>query len=270
MMKSLLIFLLLISFKSNGQFHTGLSRSEIGVMIGGTSYVGDLNQFTPFRNVHLAGGLIYRYNIHSRLSFRANFLYGKVSGDDALAKQSVLQNRNLNFHSTIYELGAGLEFNYFPFQLGHDRYRGTAYLLAEIAVFRMNPKTSYNGSDVELQPLGTEGQGTSLNSKKPYNLTQISIPIGVGVKLSIGQRIGINFEIGIRKTFTDYIDDVKSGDYINPTLLATESSPTTVALSNRSGDLYGQRGNSSNKDWYLFGGMMITYQLGRPTICFNH
>ncbi len=270
MMKSLFLFLVLISFQSNAQFHTNLSRSEIGVMIGGTSYIGDLNQFTPYRNVHLAGGLVYRYNIHSRLSFRANFLYGKISGDDALAEQSVLQNRNLNFHSTIYELGAGLEFNYFPFQLGHKRYKGTAYLLAELAVFRMNPKTNFNGSEVELQPLGTEGQGTSLNSKKPYKLTQISIPIGVGVKMSLGSRVGINFEIGIRKTFTDYIDDVKSGEYIDPALLAVESSPTTVALSNRSGSLYGQRGNPSNKDWYLFGGMMITYQLGSPKVCFDH
>ncbi len=270
MKKAFFILVFFINFHSFGQFHTNLSRSEIGIMIGGTSYIGDLNQFTPYRNVHLAGGLVYRYNIHSRLSFRANLLYGKLSGDDAKAKESILRHRNLNFSSTIYELGAGLEFNYFPFQLGHDRYKGTAYLLAEIAVFRMNPKTIYNGSEVELQPLGTEGQGTSLNSKKPYKLTQLSIPIGVGVKLSVGNRVGINFEIGIRKTFTDYIDDVGAGSYVDPVLLSAEASPTTVALSNRSGSLYGQRGNASNKDWYLFGGMMITFRLGRPTICFDH
>jgi len=167
-------------------------------------------------------------------------------------------------------LGAGVEFNYFPFQLGHDRYKGTAYILAEIAVFQMNPKSRYEGGEVELQPLGTEGQGTSLNSKKHYGLTQLSIPIGVGAKLSLGKRVGVNFEIGIRKTFTDYMDDVGSNEYVDPVVLAQENGPLSAALSNRSGSMYGNRGNSSTKDWYVFSGMMLTIQLGKPGNCYSH
>lgn len=269
-MKSILIIFVFFAFNSLGQFHTALSKSEFGVMIGGTSYIGELNQFTPYKNINLAGGLVYRYNIHSRLSFRANFLYGTLSGDDANSTIETNRLRNLNFKTTIYEFGAGVEFSYFPFQLGHDRYKGTMYVLAELAVFRMKPTTMYNGTEVELRNLGTEGQGTPLNSKGYYNLTQMSIPIGVGVKLSLGKRIGLNFEIGLRKTFTDYIDDVGANSYVNPIELAAVSSPTTVALSNRSGRLYGQRGNAANKDWYLFGGMMLTVSLGDPSRCYSH
>ena len=36
-----------------------------------------------------------------------------------------------------------------------------------------NPKALYNGEWIELQPLGTEGQGTSLTSQKKYSLNQI-------------------------------------------------------------------------------------------------
>ncbi len=251
------------------QFHTGRSRSELGVMIGGSYYIGDLNQYGHFKNTHLAGGIVYRYNINPRLSFRANLLYARVSGYDSQAKSEVLRQRNLSFASDIYELGAGFEFNYFPFQLGHDRYKGTAYLLAEIGVFQMNPTTVVGDREVELRSLGTEGQGTSLNTKGYYSLTQICLPLGVGVKLSLGEYIGINFEFGIRKTFTDYLDDVGGESYADPLVLAAENGPLSAALSNKSGSPYGNRGNSATKDWYVFTGMMITFRLGKPEKCFH-
>lgn len=255
------------------QFHTNRSKSELGIMLGGSYYIGDLNQFYHFRNTHLAGGLVYRYNIHSRTSFRANFNYGKVSASDANASNEVLQNRNLSFESSIYELGAGLEFNYFPFQLGHDDYKGTAYLLAEIAVFKMNPMTTTDGGDdVELQPLGTEGQGTALSDRNKYGLTQLSIPLGIGCKLSLGDRFALSLEYGIRKTFTDYLDDVHAGRYADRSLLTTANGPLAAELSNRSLDAnpYGKRGNESTKDWYAFCGAMITMRLGQPQKCFQH
>jgi hypothetical protein len=238
-------------------------------MVGSTTYLGDLNQFIPYKRAHLAGGLVYRYNVNPRMSVRANLIYGRVSADDAESTEEIYRNRNLSFYSDIYELGAGVEFNYFPFQLGHDRYKGTAYILAEIGVFRMNPKTTYYGNEIELRPLGTEGQGTSLNSKKHYSLTQVCIPLGVGAKLSISEYVGFSFEIGIRKTFTDYIDDVGANSYVDPEQLALESGPIAADLSNQSGDRYGKRGNASTKDWYIFAGGMLTFRLGKPSNCFH-
>lgn len=255
------------------QYHTNFSRSELGVLLGGSYYIGDLNRFAHFRGTQPAAGIIYRYNIHSRLSFRANFTYGNVIGDDALAKEELLRNRNLNFKSDIFELAAGVEFNYFPFQLGHERYKGTAYLLAEIGMFRMNPKTMHNGEWVYLQPLGTEGQGSDLSSRGRYNLYQVCIPLGVGCKLSLGRRVSLNFEYGIRKTFTDYLDDVRADAFINPDDLAAANGPLAAELSNKSldGSRFGKRGTSATKDWYAFFGMMITFRLGQPAKCqFQH
>lgn len=248
------------------------SKSELGFMVGGSSYLGDLNQFNPIRNTQLAAGLVYRYNVHSRLSIRGNFFYGTVKGDDADASRAILVNRNLNFQSKIYELAGGVEFNYFPFKLGHDRYKGTAYVLAEIGLFRMNPTTEFNGDQIELQPLGTEGQGSSINSKGHYSLTQLTIPLGFGCKLSLGKKAAITFETGIRKTFTDYLDDVGSNTYVDPTILAAENGPMAAALANRSlnGNRFGRRGTAATKDWYFFSGAMLTFRLGAPNKCFNH
>ncbi len=263
------IAVLAVTTIASSQFHTGRSRSELGVMLGGSYYIGDLNQYGHFKNTYLAGGLVYRYNINPRVSLRANALYAKVSGYDSQSKEAALRQRNLSFSSTIYELGVGFEFNYFPFQLGHDRYKGTAYLLAELGVFQMNPTANVNGREVELRSLGTEGQGTSLNPKGYYSLTQICLPLGFGVKLSLGDFIGINFEFGIRKTFTDYLDDVGGETYADPLVLAAENGPLAAQLSNKSGSLYGNRGNSATKDWYVFTGAMITFRLGRPEKCFH-
>lgn len=264
----ILIAFISVSLNSKAQFHTVMSRSEVGVLLGGMYYIGDLNRFGHFKGTQPALGLLYRYNVHSRLSFRANFIYGNVIGNDAWSKDPATINRNLNFKSDIFELAAGVEFHYAPFQLGSKKYRGTAYLLAQIAAFRMNPKTMYNGEWVFLQPIGTEGQGSSLGGKR-YGQYQLSIPLGVGVKLSLGRRASLGLEYGIRKTFTDYLDDVRADTYLDPVELATANGPLAATLSNRSidGNRNGKRGTAATKDWYAFFAITFTFRLGDPTIC---
>ena len=98
-MKRVIFFLALFCapFAVFGQPQNGFSRSELGVMVGTSYYIGDLNQFRHFRDAKLAGGLFYRYNVNPRVAIRgtANFL--RVAADDADAKLTLLQERNLNF-----------------------------------------------------------------------------------------------------------------------------------------------------------------------------
>lgn len=268
----LLLILFVLPVIIFGQQQNNKSRSELGVLIGGSYYLGDLNPTKQFYNTELAYGFMYRYNMHSRLALRFNLLKGSVSASDVDATRAVSINRNLNFGSDIYELAGGLEFNYFPFRIGHDRYRGTAYLLAQVAMFHMNPYTLYNGNEVYLQPLGTEGQGSDLSSKKPYKLNQLSVPLGVGFKLSLGKKASVGGEFGVRKTFTDYLDDVHSDNYVDPVKLAEQNGPLAAELANRTlnGERYGKRGNAATSDWYVFFGATLTFRLGKPNVCFNH
>jgi hypothetical protein len=271
-MQKIIFLLLFLPLYLVAQQQNHRSRSELGLLLGGSNYLGDLNSINPFYKIQPAGGLIYRYNVHSRLSWRGSLFYGSIKAADSDSKMEILKNRNLSFESDIYELAGGLEFSYLPFQIGHDKYRGTAYLLAQIAIFRMNPKTDYNGEMIELQPLGTEGQGSSLTTKTNYSLTQLSVPLGVGFKLSLGKKASIGFEYGIRKTFTDYIDDVGSNSYIDADLLVAENGPLAASLSNRSinSSRYGKRGTAVTKDWYSFFGATCSFRLGKPNKCFNH
>ena len=114
---------------------------------------------------------------------------------------------------------------------------------------------------VDLQPLGTEGQGLAeYPDREFYNLTQFSIPLGAGVKYALTDQINLGFEIGIRKTFTDYIDDV-SLTYADEVILAENRGAQTVALANRTGSPVngGQSRGSSDNDWYLISGVTISY-----------
>jgi hypothetical protein len=88
--------------------------------------------------------------------------------------------------------------------------------------------------------------------------------------MNLARRIGLVMEWGMRKTFTDYIDDV-STTYANPVDLAANG-PAAVALGDRSlvpQDNTGrQRGNPRNKDWYCFTGLTLTFQLSdKPKSC---
>lgn len=259
---------LLFATAQGSSRHNIWSRSELGLMGGASYYVGDLN-YKHFNNLHGAAQLFYRYNIHSRLAYRLNFTYAKVSAADAESNKSFYVNRNLSFETPIYELGTGIEFTYLPFELGNNKYWGSAYLLAELGLSRINPTTEYEGDEVELQPLGTEGQGTSLSSRNKYSRTQLVVPLAVGCRITLSENIGLNVEYGIRFLFTDYLDDVGGYRYVDPAVLAAENGPLAASLSNRSldGNRFGQRGNAATRDWYTFMGIGLNIRLGGKGTC---
>ncbi|MBD3636904.1 MAG: outer membrane beta-barrel protein [Crocinitomicaceae bacterium] len=247
------------------------ARFEMGFMGGGSYYIGDLSNGKHFSRSRLALGGIVRYNLSSRASLRFTGTYGTVWGSDARSDDPVEVNRNLDFTSKIYELAAGIEIDLFKYRINDMKYPISPYFFYEIAYFRMNPTTSYEGNEIELQSLGTEGQGTSLSDKRKYSLNQISLPVGIGVKCNIKKRWAISIEYGVRKTFTDYIDDV-GGDYVDTEQLRTENGPLAADLSNPSLDGINRagfnRGTSTNKDWYVFYGLMITFKPFKQDPCY--
>ena len=154
---------------------------------------------------------------------------------------------------------------------GQKQIQGTAYFLTQLGGFYMNPKTTINGEEIELRPLGTEGQGTVLNKKGTYSNFQLCVPLGIGAKAQIGKRVTFNIDLGIRKTFTDYMDHVKSATFVDPSVLAQYSGEMAAALSNQSldGARNGYRGNPTTKDWYVYAGGMVSVRLGRGRKCFK-
>jgi hypothetical protein len=248
------------------------SRSEVGVLGGGSYYIGDLNVKNHFKNTELAFGGIYRYNVNPRFALRSNFTYGKLNASDSDSKLDIYKNRNLSFQTDFYELASGVEFNFVPYQTGHKIHRVTGYIVAQIGVFRINPQTEYNGALIDLQELGTEGQGTVLSDKDLYSKTQICVPVGLGSKFSLSKNVSLSLEFTVKKTFTDYIDDVGRSRFVDRDQLSELNGPLVGELSNRNlnGSKQGFRGNPSTNDWYFVFGAILAVRLGPPNKCYNH
>lgn len=249
------------------------AQNEIGVLGGVSYYNGDLNPYKPFHQPHFAGSLFFRSNLNKRFALRFSASYGMVTGADSLSANPNLAARNLSFRSKIIEIGPILEMNFVKFSIGKiDRETATMYLFAGLTYFHMNPQAQFNDEWYDLQSLGTEGQGTSLNSDKEYSLNQISIPLGIGIKGNVSKRICIGLEYGIRKTFTDYLDDV-SGYYVDPVQLASENGPLSTFFADKSAEGINApgtlRGNPNNKDWYAFAGLTLSVRLGKDGRCYS-
>lgn len=261
MFKKLVLSLLVALFATN---YSSAQDAEFGLMVGGTYYIGDINPKKHFYNTQIAGAMLLRYNFNPRVALRANIMLGSVEAADTDSDVPAQKNRNLAFKSNLLEFGGLLEINFYEYRLGDFETPFTPYVFFGLSVFKFNPTAELKNNTIELQPLGTEGQGTSLSEQDKYNLTQLALPFGGGFKINLTPKIGLNIEYGFRKTFTDYLDDV-STTYVDPVALSKESSNLAAVMSDRSGnghEVGSQRGNSPADDWYSFVGVGLTIRVG--------
>lgn len=260
-------FLLLTAGQAAAQYH------EVGLMAAQAHYIGELNPYSHIpERFELGGGLIYRYNMNDRFAFKSSILYGVFYADDADSDSEWQRNRNLSVRTSIFEVSGQIEMNFLTYEIGDSRRPTSPYLFLGFSVFRFNPQAELNGRWIDLQPLGTEGQGIAGFGDR-YPLTQVSIPFGIGFKFNIWKNFGGAIEWGMRRTWTDYLDDV-GGTYIDAVLLEDQNGPLAALLADRSlaptgpeGTNTGmQRGETNRTDYYIFAGFMITYKIGRPQI----
>ncbi len=266
------IFLLVASFLF---FHSPVSAQNfhLDLYAGTSNYKGDLqDQAFLFSQSHLGGGIGLSYRVTDNFYLRTALILGRVSASDKYGKN---QSRNLNFTSDITE--GNLEVVYYINPLVIHSF--SPYVFAGLSVYHFNPYTYDTlGKKTYLKPLSTEGEGF-LPGVKNYNLTQMGIPIGAGLKLSLSDNISVGVEIGIRKLFTDYLDDV-STKYVDESLLLANRGPEAVELAYRGNELKNgnlqypaagkQRGSPKGKDMYFFTLATLSFRLGAVNFARTH
>jgi hypothetical protein len=278
----LFIYILFVSISINAN-----SQSlEFGLMGGVSNYMGDLSDLKIRVNQsHPAAGISVRYNPDRYISLRGSFIFGTISGHDSMSNNINHKLRNLSFESNIYDFTTQIEWNLRGFCFGdyNKRYGFSPYLSTGLNVFKFNPKAYYRGKWYELQPLATEGQGTTeFQDRKTYNLTQFAIALAAGLKFRFTDNWNMVLEYGIRNTFTDHLDDVSNNTYVDPEILkrATANDNPTWELSDRSyevnrgiqigTDASGKgimRGNKNTPiDWFMFMTMSICYRFPVPGV----
>lgn len=259
-MKSMISILFCVGlvFQSLAQ-KSGQRDWEVGLTGGICWYNGDLNpnRFFDDNYYNYGFGLSVRKNLNQRFALRAQLNYGTLSAADETSFSPFQQNRNLNFSTPLYELASTFEFNFLEYDALLKGKHFSPYSFIGLAVFRFNPSTEVEGNSYELHPLATEG--------KSYSKTSVAIPFGFGFKWSITDRIISNLDWGMRRTFTDYLDDTSQ---MYPD--AGELEGLSENLSDRSLDQSGpdgtnwgtQRGNSQTKDWYSFVTAGLSIRIG--------
>ncbi|MFZ4797134.1 MAG: DUF6089 family protein [Bacteroidia bacterium] len=246
---------------------------EIGMLFGTSHYLGDLSdEKINFKNTYFAASLFGRYNFSNKLAVKGMASYGRISGDDKQSSKDASKLRNLNFYTDIFEFSVHMEYNLLKNDLRNLHNRPfVPYIFAGIGVFNFNPKSDSLGKIYELQPLATEGQGsTAYNERKKYNLTEIMIPFGIGFRTRISDAFLIGFETGVRYTTTNYLDDV-GGYYAENNIVKSNTGPTAAFLADRSNeiipshyfketDLRSDKKNFQN-DIYFISGITISYMI---------
>jgi hypothetical protein len=204
-----------------------------GLQLNAINYTGDIPSGPTFTRPGI-GAFISR-KVSPKLHVQLGAAWGRIEGDDiSTDPSSGTYARNLHFRNDIKELSLLAQWDLIGSYGKHFRRKGfTPYLFAGIAVFHNNPQakipTSEGDAWVNLQPLGTEGQGRP-GYEGMYSKIQIAVPVGIGFKIKLDERWDMGIETGVRFTFFDYLDDV-SGEYPE---MADLGDPLAIALSNRS------------------------------------
>lgn len=242
---------------------------EYGIVAGGSNYHGDLAYNIVPGETHLALGGHMRYNFSPHWSYRVGLTQAQISGTDA--NFSEFRLRNLHFKNQIWEVSNVMEFNFVPFGSKTLSKNFSSYAMLGLAVFHHTPKAEYLGEWRNLRKLYTEGQ----SSKGQYGAIQLAIPFGGGVKYNLSKNLVVGMELGWRKTFTDYLDDV-SKNYPDLIELSNTRGTMAASLSDRSWEVEGigeplsiagdERGDPEINDFYFFSVLSFTYRF-TPIAC---
>lgn len=228
-MKHLLLLIFLFAcFKS-----ASAQTFEVGPFIGGANYIGDVGSTAWINPNTLVAGGIAKWNISDRHSYRLTLLYADIAADDSKSSEVRRQQRGYTFSNHIAEVSLGIEFNYYEFDLSKPSEQRTPYLYTGITYF--NSKHHYLSTDLPASGI-LEPQSDNW---------EFAIPMVLGYKQTISQKIIAAFEIGARYTFTDNIDGS------NPEELLGRREPSR------------EFGNTNTKDWYVFSGVSLTFTFGK-------
>lgn len=291
---ALILIIIISSQTCFSQLSLKLGMYEAGFTMAPSNFLGDLGgnpgkggtllKDNNLSNTKLLVGAHINLFPTEWYAIRFALNYGTIAGDDALIKgkggeEEARIVRNLNFKSKIYEALAGVEFYPTVFLESYPsdhEHKIRPYIVAGIGAFQFNPlgHDEVTGEWVKLKQLHTEGEGfPEYPNRKNYSLKQINIPLGIGIKYFLSETVSISGEMLLRKTFTDYIDDV-STTYIDKDLfykhLSLESAIVAVRMYDKSTSSTNRnagemRGKSSNKDSYYSAGLKISVLLKNVT-----
>ena len=202
--------ILILGIHSSVSAQINYSGYEIGVNGGTLIYQGDLTPkwYGYTKSIRPAIGLYASKSLDGYFSLRANFTRGRILADESkYSAPSWRQYRNFKFSTSITEFSALLVFNPFGQNNQYNFRRLSAYAFAGGGLTFLNVKrdwSRFNTTYFDTKSLATESLAADTVHTTP--LVVGVLPLGVGLKYILSQRLALNAEGTYHLTSSDYVD----------------------------------------------------------------
>lgn len=162
-------------------------RMEIGAGVGMQAYEGDFNE-KPFAQMQPMASIIGRYNFDPYKALKLSLAAGKLKGSsaDAGTYYPDYAETTYRFNHTMADASLVFEYNFWPYGTGRD-YRGARRLVPYI--------------------LG--GLGGTFVKGEGKNVFAANVPLGIGAKYKVGERLNIGIDWTIHFSLSDELDGVR-------------------------------------------------------------
>ncbi|MEN8116308.1 MAG: DUF6089 family protein [Bacteroidota bacterium] len=229
MKKLLLVFVtVLLAVSGNAQ-----RTADIGIWGGSSTVFGDLDDNTPFQSFNLNYGAYFRYNFNGRVAMRVMFLNGKFAGE------GLVENSPWVFDKNVQDLSVQAEINYLRYILGAKKMRFSPYVTIGLGVAYF----PYNLNPAAISVFNpNHNKGTTVTEE---SVAVPTLPFGMGIKYTIGERLGVGVEYQMRKILSDKLDDLDD----------------PLAYVNGKNEEIRYSDENHNTDWSGYLGVHITYTI---------
>ncbi len=173
------LFVIVLVFISS--FAKAQSDSEIGLVVGGTYSMGDINMSRHFYKTNPALGAIYKMNYTDRFALRVSTVFSKLLAKKIDIASGPQDKEMLFFTSNVMDIASAVEFNFMPFWVPSEfsNYSWTPYVYAGLG---------YTLADTDFG---------------------INIPVGIGVKFVVKKNIICAIDWSFRRVFSDRLDGLE-------------------------------------------------------------
>ena len=171
-------------------------RAEIGGGAGLMAYLGDFNSSLT-RGMQPMGGLAAKYKLNPRMAWGASLTYGQLKGasKNAGTWYPNLADNPVEFTTKLTDFNVKFEYNFWPFGTGRE----------------------YHGAK-PLTPFIALGAGLAFASGDE-SVTAFQIPLGMGVKYKLKDRLNLTAEWLMHFSGSDRLDGIKDPTGIKSTEL---------------------------------------------------
>lgn len=157
---------------------------EIGGGVGFLGYLGDYDNVLT-RDLQPMATLLVRRNLNPYMGLRLAASFGKLKGDERDVK-TVYPSTGVtpySFSRTLTDVSLTYEYNFWPYGTGHDYYGAK-----------------------RLTPFVFLGLGGTYAGGDGSSVFTANVPIGLGLKYKVGQRMNVGVEWAMHFSMSDKLD----------------------------------------------------------------